>query len=278
MFSRLFLSFMTSLLLVGCQQGPAPYDQLDAMLWSQTSIEHELIYQQVYAQAERQLPAALADPQWDALPGPSRDLQGLPPAVIVDVDETLLSNLALSARDIRANRTFDYARWNRWVEQRMAPALPGALQFARAAQAQGVTLLYITNREHSRAQATADNLRRAGFPLQNIEQVLAAGTPQGGCQRSGYDKSCRRAWVGRQYRVLMQIGDAFGDFIEASPTDLTQQRQAAAPYLGWLGIRWFLLPNPTYGDWYSAPYHGDETLPAAEKRRLKHQALITQED
>jgi hypothetical protein len=45
----------------------------------------------------------------------------------------------------------------------------------------------------------------------------------------------------------------------------------------WLGQRWFLLPNPTYGNWYSAPYKDDEKLPFERKRQLKQQALDLQE-
>lgn len=272
----LMLAFLM-LGLGGCRQGPAAYDQLDAMLWTQTSIEKELIFHQVYAGASRNLIPALNDPQWDALPGEPRPLAGLPPAIIIDVDETLLTNTALSARDIKANREFSYPRWNRWVEQRQAPALPGALAFASQAQQAGITLFYVTNREHLQAKATFDNLQQAGFPIETEEQVLGANTPTGRCQSSGYDKTCRRQWVGQHYRVLMLIGDSFGDFIETPGAGLEAGRQAAAPYLGWLGERWFVLPNPTYGDWYSAPYGGDERLPLHVRRAFKHQALDVQQ-
>ena len=58
---------LLSTALVGCQQQPPANDQLDAVLWTQTSIEHELIYRQVFASATRQLDTALADPTWDAI-------------------------------------------------------------------------------------------------------------------------------------------------------------------------------------------------------------------
>jgi hypothetical protein len=46
--------------LVGCQQYPPTNDQLDAVLWTQTSIKHDLIYRQVFADATRQFDVALA--------------------------------------------------------------------------------------------------------------------------------------------------------------------------------------------------------------------------
>jgi acid phosphatase len=38
-----------------------------------------------------------------------------------------------------------------------------------------------------------------------------------------------------------------------------------------------LLPNPSYGNWYSAPYGDDEKLPFERKRQLKQQALQLQQ-
>ena len=267
-------------LLTACQTGPAPYDQLDAMLWTQNSVEKALIFRQTYAAATAQLKPALQDAQWDALPQgtlPERDVQHLPPAIILDVDETVLTNTPLSARDVRANRSFNYDRWNVWVDERKARALPGAVAFLQAADQAGIAIYYVTNREHTQAQATLDNLIAQGAPKADVAHVLGANTPIGGCEKAGYDKTCRRAWVGQSHRVLMLIGDSFGDFIE-SDSGIEAQALAAKPYEAWLGTRWFVLPNPTYGDWYSAPYGGDDRLPDAVKRAAKHKALDVQED
>ncbi|QLF94672.1 acid phosphatase [Pseudomonas sp. ABC1] len=266
----------TGLLLIalgGCQQRPAPHDQLDAVLWTQTSVEHELLYRQVYAAATRQLAPALADAQWDALPQPPRDLEGLPPALIVDIDETLLDNTPVNAHAILANGPYDYEQWYRWVDRGEARALPGAVVFMQEAARLGITPYYLTNREPGQEAATLANLRRAGFPIDDTGQILTAGTAIGGCQAEGSDKHCRRQWVGQRHRVLLLVGDSFGDFLSAA-NSLPAQRAAAEPYLAWFGQRWFLLPNPVYGGWYSAPYQDRETLPAAEKRDRKRQALI----
>ena len=263
--------------LAGCQQTPPANDQLDAVLWTQTSIEHELIYRQLFANATRQLDIALADPNWDALPLPARKLTGLPPAVIVDIDETLLDNVPLNARDIINNQVYSYDRWNTWVEQAKAQALPGSVAFLQAARQKGIKVYYLTNREHSQVAATAENLRLRGFPIESDAQILAASTPTGHCESAGYRKNCRRQWVASQARVLLMAGDSLGDFVQAEHNTLDAQRKAVEPYVNWLGQRWFLLPNPSYGNWYSAPYGDDESLPFAQKRRLKQQALLLQE-
>jgi len=263
--------------LAGCQQTPPANDQLDAVLWTQTSIEHELIYRQLFANATRQLDVALADPTRDALPLPARKLAGLPPAVVVDIDETLLDNVPLNARDIINNQVYSYDRWNTWVEQAKAQALPGSVAFLQAARQKGIKVYYLTNREHSQVAATANNLRLRGFPIESNEQILAASTPTGHCESAGYGKNCRRQWVASQARVLLMAGDSLGDFVQAEHNTLAAQRKAVEPYVNWLGQRWFLLPNPSYGNWYSAPYGDDEKLPLAQKRRLKQQALLLQE-
>ncbi|WP_437883798.1 5'-nucleotidase, lipoprotein e(P4) family [Pseudomonas sp. LRF_L74] len=262
--------------LGGCQQTPPANDQLDAVLWTQTSIEHELIYRQVFASATRQLDAALADPSWDALPQAPRDLAGLPPALIVDIDETLLDNTAINAQAIVDDTPYSYPRWYRWVDNAQAPDLPGAKDFLQAAAQRGITTYYLTNREPGQEQATLVNLQRRGFPVSDVQQILTAGTTVGGCQAQGSDKTCRRQWVGQRARVLMLVGDSFGDLVGAD-NRLAAQRQAAAPYLTWLGQRWFLLPNPTYGGWYTAPYGDQETLPDSRKRELKQRALNLQD-
>lgn len=263
--------------LAGCQQTPPANDQLDAVLWTQTSIEHELIYRQLFANATRQLDIALADPNWDALPLPARKLTGLPPALIVDIDETLLDNVPLNARDIINNQVYSYDRWNTWVEQAKAQALPGSVAFLQAARQKGIKVYYLTNREHSQVAATAKNLRLRGFPIESEAQILAASTPTGHCESAGYGKNCRRQWVASQARVLLMAGDSLGDFVQAEHNTLDAQRKAVEPYVNWLGQRWFLLPNPSYGNWYSAPYGDDESLPFAQKRRLKQRALLLQQ-
>ena len=260
-------------LLTGCQQAPKGHDQLDAVLWTQTSIEHEMLYQQIYAAATRQLQPALADPQWDALAQAPRKLDGLPPALIVDIDETLLDNTPVNAKSVVDGGAYDYADWYRWVEKAEARALPGSVAFMQAADRLGITAYYLTNREPGQEADTLRNLRQAGFPISDVGQILTAGTAIGGCQQAGSDKTCRRRWVGERARVLLMVGDSYGDFI-AAPNRLSAQRQAAAPYQDWFGQRWFVLPNPTYGGWYTAPYADQGELPDGEKRALKQRALI----
>jgi acid phosphatase len=46
-----------------------------------------------------------------------------------------------------------------------------------------------------------------------------------------------------------------------------------ATYLPWIGTRWFVLPNPTYGSWEPALFNNDWSAPPAQRRQQKIDAL-----
>jgi acid phosphatase len=252
-------------------------DRLNAVAWMQTAIEHDLVYREVYRLAKQQLVQALADPQWDALAHGERsnDVAGLPPAVIVDVDETVLDNTPFEARMIRDNSDFNAAAWNAWVAQKSAHALPGALEFAQFAAAHGVTLFYLTNRDESMTPATRDNLSAQGFPLADGEPtVLGKGATTPGCIANGGDKSCRRKLVAAHHRVLLMFGDQLGDFIDGADADNATRRERVQPYHDWFGERWFALPNPDYGSWENTlTKHNADAKLRVDPRAAKHAAL-----
>jgi acid phosphatase len=254
---------------------PPPDDSLNATVWFQTSVERDLVFRQIYRAAGGKLPAALADKSWDALPKGDRDNdpRALPPAIIVDVDETVLDNSPSQVRQIRSGGEFNDADWDAWVRQRAAKPLPGALEFLNAAAGQGVTVFYISNRSAGQAEATVDNLRRAGFPIAGPGQFLGKGTVVEGCVAKGSDKGCRRQSVGRGYRVLMQFGDQVGDFVDIATNTRDGRSQAIAPYADWVGERWWTLPNPVYGSWEPALFGNDWKQPAASRRAAKEAAL-----
>lgn len=252
---------------------------LNATLWAQGSLEHDLSYRGIYAQATRQLAAALKQKDWDALPREERKnpSKGLKPAVIVDVDETVLDNSPYQARLIRDAQEFDEFSWDQWCREQRAKALPGALDFAKAAATKGITVFYLTNRAEHLNDATLANLRSQGFPVPDKEKVfLGLGTVVDGCEAQGSSKACRRELIGRKYRVLAMVGDQLGDFIDVENNTVDARREAARPYDAWFGERWFMLPNPTYGSWDSAVLGNQRGADAAEKHRIRRESLRTE--
>ncbi len=287
------LTFLTTALLLGaCATTPAPSgtyagasvnnkfsgdDRLNALLWMQSSIEHDLVLRQIFLAAEAKLPEALSDRAWDALPKGERtnDATALAPAVIVDVDETVLDNTPFEARMVRDNSQFNETAWTAWVEQKSARALPGALEFAKSAAAHGITVFYLTNRADTLTEATRENLRAQGFPLSGSEEtVLGKGANTPGCVAQASNKGCRRKLVAQRYRVLQMFGDQLGDFLDNADADLATRIQLVQPYQAWFGQRWFALPNPDYGSWETAvTHHAADAKLRADPRAAKHAAL-----
>jgi acid phosphatase len=250
-------------------------DNLNAVAWTQTAIEHDLIFQQIYRDAQSRLLAALKDRRWDALPNDARltPIKGLKPAVVLDIDETVLDNSPYQARLIRSGGEYNEADWAAWCKEQRARALPGVVAFTQFAASHGIAVIYISNRAKYLDQATRINLRKVGLPVSGPQAFLGLGTFVPGCEQIGTQKSCRRQLISRHYRVLMQFGDQIGDFVTVPANTPRGRSQAIARYRGWFGTRWFLLPDPTYGDWLSALFRNDWSASRTERRREEIQAL-----
>src|SRR5690606_13979628 len=162
-------------------------DNLNAVLWVQRSMEYRVLSETVFRAAGERLDAALADPSWDALVPAERaaagDAAGLPPAIILDIAETVLDDAAYQARLVVDGAEFADATWDAWVEERKAPPLPGVVDFTRAAAARGVTVFYISNRSAALSDATLDNLRSEGLPVQREDAFLGLGLEVPGCEQ-----------------------------------------------------------------------------------------------
>ncbi len=104
------------------RQSLRTHEDLDATAWMQTSAEYECISRQTYRAATEALQKALADKLWSAIPQQSLQLaqgngQELPPAVIVDVDETVLDNTGYQVELIVGDSEYTLESWLAWVEK-----------------------------------------------------------------------------------------------------------------------------------------------------------------
>lgn len=279
---------MLALALAACQPvrpdappAPAPAatagadDNLNAVLWVQRSAEYRALAAQTYRAAAAQLDTALAEAGWDALVPEEREGRGpgLKPAVVLDIDETVLDNSPYQARLVRDGGEYSDPSWDAWVEERKARALPGVVEFARAANARGITLVYISNRAVHLSQATLDNLRAEGLPVEGEDVFLGLGTVVPGCEQHGSEKDCRRRLASRKYRVLMQFGDQLGDFLKIQDNSPVGRQALLERHGDWFGSRWWMLPNPTYGSWEPALFDNQWSQPRPQRRAAKRAAL-----
>lgn len=279
-------------LLAGCSTprsaadaGPPEADSLEAVarysdpnlhstLWTQTSVEYAAVARQAYALAELMLERGLDDSLWTAsieqaeMGGAA--YRDLPPAVVLDVDETVLDNSAYQARLIQENATYDSATWQAWVRERKATPVPGAVEFTRAAERRGVEVIYLTNRDHAVEDATRDNLRAFDFPLDPDTDLLLTEN-----ERPEWDgsKTPRRRYLAEQYRIVLLIGDNFGDFAPGAESSLGQRQRISETYQRYWGTRWIALPNAQYGSWEAALYEFSYGLPYLDKLARKYRHL-----
>lgn len=248
----------------------AGHPLLFAVLWTQTAAEYQALNRQVFASAGRALEQALAEPSWTAAIEQTGAFHSLPPAVIVDIDETVLDNSPFEARMIREGGSFTPESWAGWVSEASAEPVPGALEFARRAAALGVTVFYVSNRDAEGEEATRLNLRQKGFPVSDeVDAVLLRGERP---EWSESEKSPRRSSVARAYRILLLIGDDLGDFAPNARVSRAERDAIVQRHDEWWGTRWFVVPNPMYGSWEGALTAG---APATERRQRLLDALRT---
>jgi acid phosphatase len=231
-------------------QTAAAHENLNAVLWVQRALEYQASTVQAYRTASLRLDAALKDAAWTAAIEQTSDASKLPPAVILDVDETTLDNSYYQAQLIRDGTTFNAETWDRWCLEARATAIPGAVAFTRDADTRGVVVFYITNRTAKLEEATRRNLASLGFPLRpGVDTVLTRGERP---EWQASPKGARRVFVASMYRILLMIGDDLGDFVVDSSGTPEERAARAAPQQDWWGRRWIMLPNPMYGSWERA--------------------------
>jgi 5'-nucleotidase (lipoprotein e(P4) family) len=245
-------------------------ENLNAVLWMQTAAEYRASALQAYRLAQLQLDVALRDPQWTAATEQIGDPSSLPPAIIIDLDETVLDNSAFQARSVIDGSGYSEGAWNHWAEERKAGAVPGAIEFLDYAQRRGVTPFYVTNRDHSIEDATRDVLARLAAPVTAARDAVLTRHENGW---DSSDKSSRRLAVAASYRILLLIGDNFEDFVAGTRASVADRAALMDKYESFWGRKWIVLPNPTYGSWETALTFG-MTQPSDEQTlAAKYHAL-----
>lgn len=258
------LIFLAGLLAAGCRtQSTLPSTALpasapallarqnvDATIYQHMSAEAYRLYQQGYELAKVRLDANLARPH------------ALPPAVIVDVDETVLDNSPYQVTNAAMGRSFSPDTWKAWTTKGIAKALPGAVEFLNYAASKGCDVFYITNREPDEKAATISNLHNEGFPMADSVHVV----PMEGTS----DKTARRAAVARTHYIALLAGDQLTDFDESLKNrSVDNGKPLVRAQRDTLERYFIMLPNPMYGVWLDAI----SGKPLADKPANKEAAL-----
>lgn len=236
-----------------CEASTGTHENMNAVLWVRTSLEYRHTATQAYRLASLMLDRALEDRTTSAAIEQTSGFRDLPPAVILDVDETVLDNSPAQVEAMTsASGMFSEELWDQWVRKAAAKAIPGAAEFLKLAAAKGVEIFYVTNREQRHEADTIRNLEAEGLPFADADHVLTKGEVAGW----GSDKASRRRYLSARYRIVMLVGDDANDFLSGVRGSIDERDHAVAPYQSFLGVRWIIIPNPTYGSWENALWGG----------------------
>ncbi len=248
------------------------HDNLNATYWTQRSVEFKATALAAFALAQIRLDQALADKNWTAAPAEQKaGYSSLPSAVILDVDETLLDNSAYQAWMAIRGTSFDPRTWTAFVNSQISTPIPGAVEFAKYAESKGVKVFYVSNRTVEEEPATRQNMERYGFPMGgNVDTFLTSREKPDWTSAKG----TRRAYIAKDYRVLLNVGDNFGDFVDEYRGNETERLKVLEAHRGLWGRQWIMVANPTYGSFESVPYGHNFRLSDDEKRKAKRDALI----
>lgn len=206
------------------------------ILWVKSSDAYNCCVQQAYCDAGRRM----------------RDLsRGEKPGawcVVLDVDETILSNVEFQAALQIKGTGYSGEAWDDWCNKSKATALPGAREFCAAARECGGKVIIITNRDGDVKKATLKNLDDLGFAYDAC--IFREGSYKG--DRS---KAARRADVERgslktlpvgarlpALKILMLLGDQTHDLYDCDKLSFKDVKDR-------FGKDLVILPNPMYGDW-----------------------------
>ena len=261
---RVFLISCLASFLFACTTttptaGHAPEQDL-GLLWVKHAAEYRAIALQVYGTAQRDLQGYIDDTSWSAMPE-QQNAAELPPAIIFDVDETVLSNVDFQ---LTFERPFANYKLDDWSKAGVSDPVPGVQEFAAAARAAGVELFFITNRpcqpiegnDHPCPQklTTIDDIIELGIETDADHVMLSDEQP--GWTR---EKINRREVVARTHRVIMLIGDDLSDFVSCvrekaaapCPVAATHASREASldTFADYWGAGWYILPNPMHGSW-----------------------------
>jgi len=241
-----------------------------SVLYAQSSAEYEASNIQTYVNAKSALDRALNDVTWTAATEQKDNFENKPPAIILDIDETVLNNVPFQARSIMDGQSYPTG-WLDWMLEESSDAVAGVSDFLEYSQSKGVKIFYVTNRIAVAEDATRNNLKKLGLPLDTDRDVLLMKNENGWTS----DKVSRRKLVAKDYRILLLIGDQLGDFLPLDETtlELDARKELADTYKHMWGSKWFMITNPMYGRWEASIYNNEYPDTEDELMQMRLEAL-----
>lgn len=191
---------------------------------------------------------------------------GSKPAVVLDLDETVLDNSLYAGFQINNGLPYTPESWKSWTEKALATVVPGADDFLHLADSLNVTLLYVSNRRVNELEDTKKNMEALGLPqLADSNFYL---------REEESEKETRRTQIADEgYDVLLYCGDQLGDFDRFWDDAENEDRNARVhDQKHKFGTDYIIVPNPIYGIWERNLFKGKD-LTKREKNQLRKEAV-----
>ncbi|GIR74395.1 MAG: hypothetical protein CM15mP76_11220 [Prochlorococcus sp.] len=233
-----------------------------SVLYVQTSTEFAANNIQTFNNASKALDMALQDKTWTAALEQKNNFSSKKPAIIVDVDETVLDNSSFQSRTILSGLSYPNG-WAKWVNESNASAVEGVYEFLHYANDNDVKIFYVTNRLESFREPTIKNLKRLGLPFDDNKNTLLMRVDE-----NVRDKTERRRNIADDYRIVLLVGDQLTDFISTKEAYVfhSDRKKLAKKYSDMWGSKWFMITNPTYGRWELSIY---DKMPKSEDEAIQ---------
>ena len=233
-----------------------------SVLYVQTSTEFAANNIQTFNNASKALDIALQDNTWTAALEQKGNFASKIPAIIVDVDETVLDNSSFQSRTILSGLSYPNG-WAKWVNESKATAVEGVYEFLHYANDNNVKIFYVTNRLETFREPTIKNLKRLGLPFDDNKNTLLMRVDE-----NVRDKTERRRNIADDYRIVLLVGDQLTDFISTKEAYVfhSDRKKLAKKYSDMWGSKWFMITNPTYGRWELSIY---DQMPKSEDEAIQ---------
>ena len=221
------------------------YDQLRSRentmgaLWYQNAAEVDALYQQGYNVATNKLKELLKQPT------------DKPYSIVLDIDETVLSNIPFQVKMVKDGTAFNPKLWDEWVQKAEATPVAGAKEFLQFADKNKVQIYYISDRTDAQVDATIKNLEAQGLPVQGRDHLMFK-------KEGDKSKEGRRQEVLKHTNLVMLFGDNLVDFAEFSTKSEADRDKMFEQLKAEFGDKFIIFPNPMYGSWESAVYQGEK--------------------
>jgi 5'-nucleotidase (lipoprotein e(P4) family) len=203
-----------------------------AISWMENSAEYRALCYQAYNGAYEHIKASL------------KQKSSKPRAIILDLDETVINNIPAEATInavAKNGKEFNDA-WLAWESMASADAMPGAAEFLKKVDKLGVDIFYVSNRSCMNVEFTNKNLKALKFPFKNSVK----------CKDNTSNKKLRFDKVLEKYNVVAFLGDNATDFpINIYGVSGDDRNKIVDKNSNQFGVKYFVLPNPVYGEWYS---------------------------